>query len=240
MSAFELWTAAELGLGRQAGLIAALTAEGQRHPTRERLQELVMLALYRAGRQAEALDVYRATRRHLVDELGLEPGPGLRELEERILRHVPSLAAPAALRPASTDAESSAPRAERAPRSDGRRVTALALVGCLVTAGVTAALVAGHDGGDSATVTATLQDPAIGRLDAIDGRRRSAFGPARVARAPGDWDRRRMGDILDDGKLLRIDPAHLAVTQTIRVGNGPTGVAVPPATSGSPTRWTTR
>lgn len=61
VSAFELWAAAELGLGRHAGLIGELIAVAQRQPTRERLQELAMLALYRAGRKAEALDVYRAT-----------------------------------------------------------------------------------------------------------------------------------------------------------------------------------
>ncbi|MEA2244677.1 MAG: hypothetical protein QOD24_4233, partial [Solirubrobacteraceae bacterium] len=226
VSAFELWAAAELGLGRHAGLIAALTAEAQRHPTRERLQELVMLALYRAGRQAEALDVYRATRRHLVDELGLEPGPALRELEERILRHDPSLAAGPALRPASPAAEPGARSAERARRTVGRRVKALALVGCLLSACAIAVLLAGHDGRDSAVVTATLQTPAIGRLDAVDGRRRGAMGlpasPGRLATGLGAvW-----ATSYDDGTLLRIDPGHLAVTQTIPVGHGPTGVAV--------------
>ena len=50
-----------------------------------------MLALYRAGRQAEALDSYQSARRTLVDELGIEPGPKLQELERAILRHDPSL-----------------------------------------------------------------------------------------------------------------------------------------------------
>ena len=223
MSAFELWTAAELGLGRPAGLIAALTAEAQRHPTRERLQELVMLALYRAGRQAEALDVYRATRRHLVEELGLEPGPGLRELEERILRHDPSLAAgPAVGLPIPRRRRADAERAPRRPAG----AQGAGLVGSLVSAGAIAVLMAGHDGRDSAAVTATLQTPAIGRLDAVDGRRRSAVGlpasPARLATGLGAaW-----ATSYDDGTLLRIDPGRLAVTQTIRVGHGPTGVAV--------------
>jgi ABC-type transport system substrate-binding protein/DNA-binding SARP family transcriptional activator/streptogramin lyase len=226
VSAFELWAAAELGLGRHAGLIAALTAEAQRHPTRERLQELAMLALYRAGRQAEALDVYRATRRHLVDELGLEPGPALRELEERILRHDPSLAAGSAVRPANPAAEPAARNAERGPRTGGRRIKALVLVGSLLSAGAIAVLMADRDGRDSAAVTATLQTPAIGRLDAVDGRRRSAVGlpasPGRLATGLGAaW-----ATSYDDGTLLRIDPGRLAVTQTIRVGNGPTGVAV--------------
>jgi ABC-type transport system substrate-binding protein/DNA-binding SARP family transcriptional activator/DNA-binding beta-propeller fold protein YncE len=226
VGAFELWTAAELGLGRHAGLIGELIAEAQRHPTRERLQELVMLALYRAGRQAEALDVYRATHRHLVDELGLEPGPALRELEARILRHDPSLAAGPALRPASPAAEPAERSDQRAPRTVGRRVGALALAGCLLAAGAVAVLLPGRDGRDSGAVTATLRTPAIGRLDATDGGRRSAVGlpasPARLATGLGAaW-----ATSYDDGTLLRIDPAHLAVTQTIPVGHGPTGVAV--------------
>ena len=67
------------------------------HPLRERLQGLAMLALYRAGRQTEALDRYADYRRRLDEELGLEPGPGLRELQQRLLRHDPDLepAAPA-------------------------------------------------------------------------------------------------------------------------------------------------
>ena len=185
-----------------------------------------MLALYRAGRQTEALDLYRATRRRLVDELGLEPGPALRELEERILRHDPSLAAGPAFRPTSPAAEPAAPSVIRAPRTVRRHVKAPALVGCLLAAGAAAVLVAGHGGGDAAAIAATLQTPAIGRLDATDGGRRGAVGlpasPARLATGLGAaW-----ATSYDDGTLLRIDPAHLAVTQTIRVGHGPTGVAV--------------
>jgi tetratricopeptide (TPR) repeat protein len=65
-----------------------------RHPLRERLRGLLMLALYRCGRQAEALEVYRAARLALADELGLEPSAELRELERRMLRQDPALAAP--------------------------------------------------------------------------------------------------------------------------------------------------
>ena len=57
---------------------------------RERLTALLMLGLYRSGRQQDALDAFRATRSRLRDELGLEPGPELRDLEQRILRHDPS------------------------------------------------------------------------------------------------------------------------------------------------------
>jgi DNA-binding SARP family transcriptional activator len=84
--------AADVAAGRSRELVAELTALIARHPLRERLHVLRMLALYRAGRQAEALRAYRDTRRTLVDELGIEPGPELQRLEQAILRHDPELA----------------------------------------------------------------------------------------------------------------------------------------------------
>jgi DNA-binding SARP family transcriptional activator len=96
---------AELGLGRHADLVGELEALVGAHPLRERLRGQLMLALYRAGRQAEALAAYRETRRYLADELGLEPSPALQALEQEILRHDPSLEPPslpvAAPQPAS-------------------------------------------------------------------------------------------------------------------------------------------
>jgi DNA-binding SARP family transcriptional activator len=82
---------ADLALGRDAKLVAELEALVRRHPLRERLRAQLMLALYRSGRQAEALEVYRQTRRLLVDELGLEPSPVLQELEQAILQQDPEL-----------------------------------------------------------------------------------------------------------------------------------------------------
>jgi predicted ATPase len=76
----------------------ALTAE---QPYRERRWELLMLALYRAGRQAEALDVYGECRRRLVDDLGIEPGPGLRHIQQAVLSQDPALDAPAGPRAAA-------------------------------------------------------------------------------------------------------------------------------------------
>ena len=80
-------------LGRHGELVGELEALCREHPLRERLWELLMLALYRAGRQAEALRAYTEARDRLVDELGIDPGPALRELEARILAQDPSLAA---------------------------------------------------------------------------------------------------------------------------------------------------
>ncbi|MFJ4673134.1 AfsR/SARP family transcriptional regulator [Kitasatospora purpeofusca] len=71
--------------GRWTGAVAELTALVEEHPLRERLSELLMLALYRSGRQADALEAYRAADRRLRTELGVAPGPGLRELHGRIL-----------------------------------------------------------------------------------------------------------------------------------------------------------
>ena len=87
----ELRFETELALGRSAELIAELRTEIEAHPLRERLRGFLMTALYRAGRQAEALDVYRSARAFLLEEMGLEPGPALRDLEEAILRQDPSL-----------------------------------------------------------------------------------------------------------------------------------------------------
>jgi DNA-binding SARP family transcriptional activator len=82
---------ADLALGRHARVVAELERLVAEHPLRERVRAQLMLALYRSGRQAEALAVYRDTRRALVEELGIEPGRALRELERRILAQDPGL-----------------------------------------------------------------------------------------------------------------------------------------------------
>jgi DNA-binding SARP family transcriptional activator/CheY-like chemotaxis protein len=83
---------AELALGRHAALVAELEQRVRRHPLRERLRAQLMLGLYRCGRQVDALATYRETRQVLRDELGLEPGARLRELEQAVLRQDPALA----------------------------------------------------------------------------------------------------------------------------------------------------
>ncbi|WP_433327713.1 BTAD domain-containing putative transcriptional regulator [Spirillospora sp. CA-294931] len=83
-----------LELGRHAACVGELTALTADHPLRESVRELLMLALYRCGRQAEALGAYAEARRVLSEELGVEPGPELRDLHRRILQADPGLAAP--------------------------------------------------------------------------------------------------------------------------------------------------
>jgi len=101
---------ADLALGRHAEVSGELEDRSSRHPLRERLRTLLMLALYRSGRQAEALAVYRETREMLVEELGLEPSREFRGLEGRILSQDPALDLPAGAWP-----ETGAPQ----PDADG-------------------------------------------------------------------------------------------------------------------------
>jgi WD40 repeat protein/DNA-binding SARP family transcriptional activator len=86
---------ADLASGRHAELVGELEALVREHPLRARLRVQLMLALYRSGRQAEALDVYQEGRRILVDELGIEPSGELRELQQAILNQDPGLELPA-------------------------------------------------------------------------------------------------------------------------------------------------
>jgi len=94
MQAQEWRMDAGLAQGRHSELVGELTQLALDHPWRERFHAQLMLALYRCGRQAEALSAYQRTRRMLVDELGVEPGRELRDLQAGILAGDPALAAP--------------------------------------------------------------------------------------------------------------------------------------------------
>jgi len=96
LTALELRYDAELASGRHDAVVAELEALTAEHPYHERFLEQRVLALYRCGRQADALEVYREARRTLSEDLGLEPSRALQELERAVLRQDPSLAAPPA------------------------------------------------------------------------------------------------------------------------------------------------
>jgi len=109
LAAVEKRIEAELAMGSSADLVQELSGLVAEHPLRERLRGQLMLALYRAGRQAEALSAYRETRRVLDEELGLEPSPALQRLERAILSQDPALeldavpeARPSAVAPTGT------------------------------------------------------------------------------------------------------------------------------------------
>lgn len=121
--------AADLALGRSAELVAELEMLVREQPFQEEPRKQLMLALYRSGRQADALQLYRETRTFFVEELGIEPSKSLRELEQAILRQDPSLEPPVR-KPEPTPA-----------RRGGRRSSAiLAAAALLVVAAVAAPL----------------------------------------------------------------------------------------------------
>ena len=97
LRALELKIDAELALGRHDDVVPQLERLIAEEPLRERFRAQLMLALYRAGRQAEALETYQHARLALVDELGIEPGPELQQLERQILNQDPGLATPSAM-----------------------------------------------------------------------------------------------------------------------------------------------
>ena len=111
VSAIETRIEADLALGRAGELVAELESLVRDHPLRERFWGQLMLALYRSGRQAESLRAFQSARAHLVDQLGIEPGAELEDLEARVLGHDPSL-----LLPVEADASIAGDRSRRSIR----------------------------------------------------------------------------------------------------------------------------
>ena len=124
VSALEQLVDAQLGLGRHAEVVGRLQSLIGEHPYRERLRAQLMLALYRCDRQADALHAYQDARRALVEELGIEPGERLRELERAVLAHDPALAPPAAA-VAVQPSEPAAPEAPATQHADARRIVSV-------------------------------------------------------------------------------------------------------------------
>jgi YVTN family beta-propeller protein len=218
LGAIETRAEAGLAAGRDADVVAELRAGASRNPRRERIHELLIVALYRAGRQTEALEVYRDIRNHLTSELGLEPGPELRELQARILKHDPSLVA-------RKDEVGAAIAPTLTRRRSARRALFLGVTLLLAVAAV-AGIVRGAQNAGVSALDGRLQVPAIGELAIPSGRPQSAAGLSAIpsdiiAGAAADW-----ATSYDDGTLTRIDPATAAVVQTILVGHGPAGIAI--------------
>jgi DNA-binding SARP family transcriptional activator/ABC-type oligopeptide transport system substrate-binding subunit len=155
LCAVEARIDAELALGRHELLVAELDTLTRQYPLREKLRGQQMLALYRAGRQEEALAAYRDTRARLVDEVGLEPGVQLRELEGAILRQDPALA------PLHRAPRGPPPR----PARIRRRTLVVAVV--LAAAAAAAVLAAVPGGGRGPGVGIA---PGVALLDPADGR----------------------------------------------------------------------
>jgi DNA-binding SARP family transcriptional activator len=131
--ALEWRIEADLHEGRHEQLVPELRELTARHPLREHFHGQLMLALYRCGRQAEALAAYRRARDVLVAELGAEPGPGLRELHQRILSGDPALTITEPARPAAAELQRVTPRElpPAVPGFTGRAAELAALTGLL-------------------------------------------------------------------------------------------------------------
>jgi DNA-binding SARP family transcriptional activator/DNA-binding beta-propeller fold protein YncE len=215
-SALEQRVEADLELGLHAELVPELEALVREDPLRERRRAQLMLALYRSGRQAEALDAYRSGRKLLADELGLEPGGELRQLEKAILEHDPALAPPARPQRREPTAE------DRRLRLLGRSRLAVA-IGALLIAGALAGIVVAITGGsDSVAVEANsvaVVNPKTGRVEAdvlIGGR------PVAIAAGAGAiWVANA-----DDQTIVRIDPKSRTVVKAIGLGSDVSDVAL--------------
>ena len=127
LSCLEQRIERDLAEGRHGELVGELAGLTQEHPLSEHLRAQLMLALYRAGRQAEALEAYQSARVALVDELGIEPGQRLRELHQQILRQDPALDLPTvpAARAEPTSEPPRAPAASRPRPATRKTVTVL-------------------------------------------------------------------------------------------------------------------
>jgi DNA-binding SARP family transcriptional activator len=170
---------AELALGRHAQVVGDLEALVREHPLRERIRGLLMVALYRCGRQAEALETYREGARLLRDELGLEPGVELRELEAKVLEHHPDIAPPARPRSEPDAGKASSEVPATAPRAPPRRARRRPRAGALIAA---AALVLG-----AAAIAAAVRSgekPAVPARASLDLAANSIAGMPVSGRAP--------------------------------------------------------
>jgi YVTN family beta-propeller protein len=219
LAALEDRIEADLALARHDALVAELKTLVAENPYRERLQGQLLLALYRSGRQAEALDAYRRARRTFADELGIEPGPRLQELERSILRHDPSLEAP----PTTLDQQ----RGRRTDRRPWRRWRLSLAIGLVVALVIAAVLVAAlRDMSTTAPAPVVLKGDSVAVIDPVTnlivdevpvGAR-----PSGIATGKGSiWVGNR-----DDNTLLRIDPRSRRVLRTIGLAVEPREVGI--------------
>ena len=222
---------ADLALGRHAEVVGELEALVAVHPLRERLHGQLMLALYRGGRQAEALNAYRAARQILVRELGLEPGPALQRLEGAILRQEPALDPPETAAPPGRDPAPPIPAlagGAARPRTRRTRLAAIVATGVGV---LVASLLIGFRG--PAAGQATLAGAS--GLVAVDTASDQLVHATKLAGAPGAVSGGSGSVWVADpggGKVSRVDPGSGAEVDRILVGGGPGSI-----TSGAGAIW---
>jgi YVTN family beta-propeller protein len=194
---------ADLALGRGVELVGELEGLIAQHPLQERLRGQLMIALYRSGRQAEALHAYQEARRTLIDELGIEPGQALQQLEKQILNQDPSLGPPAQRKNAVPETA--------AGRPNRLRTVLVAALLVAVGAGTAAAILLSRDHGGK-RITAI----APNSLGAIDPKTNKLVGEVTVGAFPrvavGGGSVWAMNG--RDGTMMRIDPKTMEVKKT--------------------------
>ena len=246
---------AELALGHHEAVLSDLQPLVRREPLNERFRGQLMLALYRSGRQADALEVYRDTRTLFVEQLGLEPSEDLQRLERAILQRDQALAAPPASGPRLEQVTARSRPRRRRGRWRLAGVVALAVAACAAAAVL---LLLGGAGSGASTVSAD----SVSLLDASghvtgefalgsrpvgialdegrvwvatgDGHLIQADGPrvSEVTRLALDVDPSALAAsgasvwvAEESGELDRVDASAQRVVQRVRVGNGPVAIA---------------
>jgi DNA-binding SARP family transcriptional activator len=199
VAAVELRIDADLVLGRHHELVGELEALVAEQPLREGLRRRLMTALYRSGRQAEALDAYQHARRVLVDDLGIDPSPALQELEQAILRQDQSL-----------EVEAPAPAAERSilvAIADEKRVDRVLVVAELLVRHPLRVLILARllsDAAELGSTSAWLEE----RRSALESRGVVARATSFTSTAPGE-ELARLATELDVDLLLADAPDEL-------------------------------
>ena len=210
LAALERRIEADLALGRHADVVGELKELVSAHPLREGFRAQLMLALYRSGRQAEALEVYRDARRSLVEELGIDPSPALQELEQAILRQeLP----PAPKRPPRPRPAASRRAGGVDARRGGRAVVAAAVAFAVVR-------LTGGDGG-----TPRVEGSGVASID-------SAGPPSSFTQAGRTPSNVAVGEeaiwVLDadDRTITQIDPESGDIVKTFSTGTTPKDIVV--------------
>jgi YVTN family beta-propeller protein len=216
LAALEDRINAELATGEHTRLVPELEALVHEHPLRERFQAQLMLALYRSGRQADALESYRSARLALVEELGLEPGAALQELERAILAHDPELDPPS--QRSGVLPIASARRGQRAPLvlAAGGVLLAIALA-------VTAVRLA-DSGARSLLVPANSLAAIDPHTDTVRAFVPVGSRPGPIAVGSGSlWVAN-----VDDQTVSRLNPTSLRTLRTLTLSDPPIGLAATP------------
>ncbi len=204
---------ADLTSGEHARLVGELEALVREHPLRERLRGQLMLALYRSGRQADALQAYRDARRELIDGVGLEPGRALQQLEQAILAHDPALDPPD--RPTTRASPAT-------PQRRWRGGVLIAAAGALLLAAMAAVAV---KQASSVASTVRVAPNSVAEIDVRSGRIVAAAPvgarPGPIAFGSGSlWIAN-----LDDQNISRVDPSSLRTVRNIPLPTPPMALA---------------